>query len=65
MLLTFAVEGQDKNKKGLRFFWSDLAPFAIVLLIEKHHSTFQLLSPFEVSETGQLKSDKVASHLMS
>ena len=35
VLLTFAVEGQDKNKKGVRFFWSDLAPFAIVLLIAR------------------------------
>ena len=35
VLMTFAVEGQGKNRKDGHFFWCDLAPFAIILILAK------------------------------
>lgn len=35
VLMTFAVEGQGREGKSGRFFWCDLAPFAIILLLAK------------------------------
>lgn len=35
VLMTFAIEGQGKNRKDGHYFWCDLAPFALILILAK------------------------------
>ena len=35
VLMTFSVNGQGKDKNNERYFWCDLVPFAIILLIAR------------------------------
>ena len=35
VLMSFVIEGQGKNLKNSNYFWCDLAPFAIILILAK------------------------------
>ncbi len=35
VLMSFAIEGQGKNRKDGHYFWCDLAPFALILILAK------------------------------
>ena len=35
VLMSFSIEGQGKNRKDGHYFWCDLAPFAVILVLAK------------------------------
>lgn len=35
VFMSFAIEGQGKDRRSGDFFWCDLAPFAVILLLAK------------------------------
>lgn len=35
VLMSFSIEGQGKNRKNGHYFWCDLAPFALIIVLAK------------------------------